>query len=149
MVADSARPLLPASTARVSFRQPVSVSGFVDGGWWPRSRDLTAELPSLLDVLWTASREISRVSYNLDFWVPAPRQLMVEGRLVRLGGYRQQSPLLLGLVDLWGRERIDLLVVPPETAAEVAEPLLLAASATGGLDRPEALMAHALPATAA
>ena len=26
------------------------VTGFVDGGWWPRSRDLAAELPALLAV---------------------------------------------------------------------------------------------------
>jgi hypothetical protein len=42
----------------------------MDGAWWPRSRDLEAELPGLLDVLWTADRDVDRVSYPIDSWLP-------------------------------------------------------------------------------
>src|SRR6185437_14781281 len=56
--------------ARISFRQPVSATGFIDAAWWPRSCDLTTELPPLLDVLWTAAREITRISYHLSAWDP-------------------------------------------------------------------------------
>ena len=128
------------STARVSFRQPVSSGGFVDAAWWPRSRDLTVELPPLLDVLWTAGREITRVSYNLDFWEPAPRRLIIQGRTVKLGGYRWQDPLLVGLVDSWGQERIDLLVIDPITDPDVALRALALASRSGGTDRAERIM---------
>lgn len=128
------------SAARVSFRQPVSGNGFVDAGWWPRSRDLTDELPPLLDVLWTADRDVNRVIYNLDFWLPAPRRLVVDGRSVRLGGFRRQDPLMVGFVDAWGRERIDILVVDPETDPEVALRALTLASRTDGDDRAEQIM---------
>jgi hypothetical protein len=123
--------------ARISFRQPVADAGFVDAGWWPRSRDLTVELPPLLGVLWTACRDVNRVSYNLAFWDPAPRRLCVEGRLVRLGGYRRQSPLLLGLIDSAGREHIDVLVIPPETDVDVAERALALSGGVGSVESPQ------------
>ena len=85
---------------RTSFLTPhPGQASLLDGAWWPRSRDLAAELPALLDVVWTASREITRVSYNLAFWDKAPRRLTIEGRSVRLGGFSYLSPLLLTAVD--------------------------------------------------
>jgi hypothetical protein len=108
------------TAARVSFRQPVSRTGFVDAAWWPRSHDLTAELPGLLSVLWTASREIIRVSYSIAFWEPAPRRLQVEGRAVRLGGFNHLSPLVMTAVDARNNDRVDFLVIPPETDAAIA-----------------------------
>jgi hypothetical protein len=102
----------PNGGVRISFRQPVTEAGFVDAGWWPRSRALTVELLPLLDVLWTACRDVTRVSYNVASWEPAPRRLQVEGRLVRLGGFRGQGPLLLVLFDRSGREHLDVLVIP-------------------------------------
>jgi len=71
-------PSTPA--ARVSFRQPVTSAPHVDAAWWPRSRDLEAELPALLDVLWTAARAVNRVPYPLDAWLPVPRRVHIEGR---------------------------------------------------------------------
>jgi hypothetical protein len=121
---------LPGSgqAARVSFRQPVSTAGFIDGAWWPRTLDLATELPPLLDVLWSAAREITRVSYHLGSWEPVPIRLMVESRSVRLGGFQVQSPLLLSLRDSSGRERIDLLVIAPDTDPATAERALDLAS---------------------
>lgn len=128
------------SQARVRFRQPVSPAGFVDAGWWPRSRDLSVELPPLLDVLWTAGRDVNRVLYNLEFWEPVPRHLIVAGRSVRLAGFRQQSPLMIGLMDAWGRERIDVLVVDPDTDRKVALRALTLAGRADGSDRAERIM---------
>ncbi len=141
-IIDLPPPLMPAlhAGARISFRQPVSEEGFVDAGWWPRSLDLTAELPPLLDVLWTAFRNVTRVSYNLEFWDAAPRQIEVEARVVRLGGFRRQSRLLLTLVDSWGREHIDLLVIPPHTDVDVAERALALTGGAGSIERPQRIL---------
>ena len=54
----------PAEAARISFRQPVSSAGFIDAAWWPRSLDLTTELPPLLEMLRAAAREINRITFN-------------------------------------------------------------------------------------
>lgn len=128
-----------ATSARVSFRQPVTRTGFIDAGWWPRSRDLTAELPALLAVLWTASR----VSYSPDFWNEAPRRLQVEGRVVRLGGFNHLSPLLLTAVDARNNDRIDFLVIPPETEPRIALRALELASTADELNSPAEILEQA------
>jgi uncharacterized protein DUF5994 len=107
--------------SRISFRQPVSTGGFVDAAWWPRTRDLTTELPALMDVLWTAGREINRITFNLHAWKPAPRRMRIEGRTVRLGGFVTSDPQSVRLSDPWGAERVDILVIAPETDPAVAQ----------------------------
>jgi hypothetical protein len=129
-------PSPPGGAARISFRQPVSELGVVDAAWWPRSRELRAELPSLLDVLWTACRDVDRVGYNLPFWEPVPRRMRVNDRLVRLRGYRSKGPALLTLSDSSGREHVDILVVAPEADADFAERILHLAGGVGSLEPP-------------
>ena len=121
-------PLASTDLARISFRQPISTSGFIDAAWWPRSLDLTTELPPLLDVLWTAAREITRITYNIAAWAPAPRRMVIEGRTVRLGGFTTSDPQTVRLSDAWGAERIDILVIAPTTDPAMAQRALLLAS---------------------
>lgn len=133
----------PGGRSRVSFRQPVNDEGFVDAGWWPRSRDLIVELPPLLDLLWTSFRDVTRVSYAVDFWNHAPHHLRVEGKLIRLGGFHTQTPMLLSLIDAWGRDRIDMLVIRPETDPAVAQRALTLASGGPSSDHPEQILNRA------
>lgn len=133
---------LPDDAARISFRQPVSTAGYIDAAWWPRSLDLTAELPSLLDVLWTAARDITRVTYSIAGWDPAPRRLRVEGRMVRLGGFAG-DPLTIRLADAWRSDRIDILVIAPDTDPAVAQRALLFASEAGNPEQAEEILARA------
>lgn len=125
------------TSSRVSFRQPVTGTGFVDAGWWPRSNDLVEEISALLEVFWTAGRDITRVSYNLDHWLAAPRRVIIEGHRVHLGGYHRQNPLLLSVSDARHNDTIDLLIVAPDTDPERAERLLTLASTSGDDYRPE------------
>lgn len=136
----------PDVAVRVSFRRPVSAGGFVDAAWWPRSRDLGRELPPLLELMWSAGRDITRVTYRATEWGPAPRQLLIEGRRVRLGGFSYGDPLLLGLSDAWGRERVDLLVLAPETDAAMAAAAFELAATPDGALRPADLLARAAAA---
>jgi Family of unknown function (DUF5994) len=128
-------PPLSAQAARVSFRQPVTSAPHIDGAWWPRSRDLEAELPGLLEVLWTAAREVDRVSYPIDSWQPVPRRLAVEGRRVRLGGFAHQDASMISLRDAWGAERIDILVIAPEAEEDLAAAAMVLASRNGPNER--------------
>lgn len=121
----TARDMRSAEGARISFRQPVSSAGFIDAAWWPRSRDLADELPALLDMLWTAAREITRVTYSLAAWNPAPRRISIGDRTVRLGGFNTSDPHMVRLSDAWGHERIDVLIIPPGTDAAVSDRALL------------------------
>jgi Family of unknown function (DUF5994) len=135
--------------ARVSFRRPISRAGFIDAAWWPRSLDLVAELPALLDVLWTAGRKITRVTYNLGLWDPAPRRIQHQGRTVRLGGFATSDAFTVRLTDAQGGDRIDVLVVVPDTDAALAERTLQLASATDSPYRAPEILSRAGQAGAA
>jgi Family of unknown function (DUF5994) len=128
---------------RISFRQPVSGTGFIDAAWWPRTLDLTAELPLLLDVLFSAGRDINRITYNSTAWQPAPRQMQIESRKVRLGGFATGDPLTVRLSDAWGRERIDILVIAPDTDPSVADRAMQIASSADDPYRAEEILERA------
>lgn len=117
-----------ATRARVRFRA-MPVPGFVDGGWWPRSPDLAAELPGLVRAARAAGRPVFRVMYSLPAWPRPPRTITVDGSVVKLGGFRTVDPSIVTLVDASGWERINLVVVPPDSDPDFAEAALDLASA--------------------
>lgn len=135
----------PPTDCRISFRQPVNRAGSVDAGWWPRSNDLTAELPALLDVLWTAARDMGQVIYNTDTWAAAPSRMIIEGNRVRLRGSHQQDPLVLTLIDAGSNDSAHLLVIPFDTDPAVAEHLLRLASEPGNTRTPRRMIDMARP----
>lgn len=134
----SISPIGDHQNLRLRLKPRAPVTGFVDGGWWPRSRDLPAELPALLAVLEVRLGRVERVSYNLDVWGPTPRKITLDGRLVRLAGFRSQHPDTIDVLS--AGHRVTLLVVPPEAAPEVAHDTLMAAGHRGNVDRVDALL---------
>jgi Family of unknown function (DUF5994) len=130
----------PRHTLRLRLKPKAPTTGYVDGAWWPRSRDLTAELPALLAVLAIRPGRIERVTYNLTMWEPATRRLTIEGRIVRLEGFRRQHPDTVTVAGQ-GRQRLTLLVVPPETTPASAHDALMAASQRDNADSADTLLA--------
>jgi hypothetical protein len=101
---------------RVSLRADAGKGGSAfDGAWFPRTRDLSIEVPELIAELDRRGVRIERFTYALDAWSPAPRKLVVQGRTVRTGGFRSMDPGVVCLTWDGGSKRADLLVVPPET----------------------------------
>jgi hypothetical protein len=101
---------------RVSLRADAGTGGSAfDGAWFPRTRDLTVEVPELIAELDRRGVRIERFTYALDAWSPAPRKVVVQGRTVRTGGFRSMDPGIVCLTWDGGLKRADLLVVPPET----------------------------------
>ena len=101
---------------RVSLRADAGKGGSAfDGAWFPRSRDLSVEVPELIAELDRRGVRIERFTYALDAWSPAPRKVVVQGRTVRTGGFRSMDPQVVCLSWAGGNRRSDLLVVPPET----------------------------------
>ena len=101
---------------RVSLRADAGASDSAfDGAWWPRSRDLAAELPELVAALAKRGVRIERFTYSLRAWDAVPRKVVVDGRMVRTGGFRSMDPQVICLTWEGGNRRADLLVVPPET----------------------------------
>ncbi|MEV2212388.1 DUF5994 family protein [Streptomyces sp. NPDC050997] len=102
----------------------------LDGAWWPRSRDLSHELPTLADVLDPLWGRITRIAVNPRYWPIIPRKIFVNGHVVKVGWFTTELDphkilLLSGTSGRW-----DLLVIPPETNATSADRLMAAASAT-------------------
>ncbi|MEU7478242.1 DUF5994 family protein [Lentzea sp. NPDC042327] len=123
---------------RLRLRPKALVTGHVDGAWWPRSRDLAAELPALLSVLAVRLGDIPRVSYDLTGWDTAPRQIAVDGVRVRLNGFWSRPAHTLDLVA-GDRSRLALLVVPPGTDPSAAHHTMMRAVRRDNTDTVEDL----------
>ncbi|MDX3659713.1 DUF5994 family protein [Streptomyces sp. ID05-26A] len=136
----------PAATAGEQSRHPLRVrlrpkaltAGYVDGAWWPRSRDLAAELPALLAVLAVRLGEIPRVSYNLTEWETAPRQIAADGVRVRLSGFWSRPAHTVDLIA-GDRRRLTLLVLPPGADPSAAHHTMMRAARRDNTDTVEDL----------
>jgi hypothetical protein len=119
-----------ANGARLSLRPATAPQAGLGGGWWPRSRDATAELPGLLAELSGRVGRVSRVALPADAFDNIPHQLTVGGRKVRVAWFRYMNinTVLLTMAD---RDDLVLLVVPPLTLPATAAQALRAASNPG------------------
>lgn len=115
--------------------------GHVDGAWWPRSRDLAAELPALFAALATRLGVIERIAYHLGEWQPAVRRLATGATRVKLGGFHYQAANTIDVIGS-GNRRITLLVVPPETSDATANKIALAAADGRNIERVDSLLAR-------
>ena len=108
---------------------PASQPG-LGGGWWPRSRDATAELPGLIAELSGRAGRVSRVALPAAAFGNIPHQLTVRGRKVRVAWFRYMNinTVLLTMAD---RDDLVLLVIPPMAHPAAAVRALLAASDPG------------------
>ena len=98
---------------RLQLDPAMAGTGAVDGGWWPRSRDPDVELPDLIAGLDASVGPITRLALNLEAWDGAPRRVVVDGRRVRVGWFRQMDAHTIGVTRAV-QNRVVLLVVPPE-----------------------------------
>jgi Family of unknown function (DUF5994) len=115
LVPSSARP----STQRLWIASNGAHSGLLDGAWWPRSHDAAAELPGLIMIIDGARGTVVRLVLAADGWDSHPRRLMMGGRLLLLDYFASQPASLLTAFCAGG-DRVDLLVLPPETAPDKA-----------------------------
>jgi len=101
----------------------------LDGAWWPRTTDATAELPRLVEALGAVRGEITHVLLNTTEWdLPHPRRTAAGRHATRIGWYTSQPPGLVTVMTDFGRDRFDLLVVPPDATTESADTALTAAA---------------------
>lgn len=100
----------------------------IDGAWWPRSRNLTEELPALVECLDPLWGRITRIAVSRTLWPVIPGEVPAHGHMVRVGWSNagQDPHKLLLLSHTFGRW--DLLVIPPETAPATAARLMATAT---------------------
>jgi hypothetical protein len=130
----------PRQTLRLKLKPKAPTTGYVDGAWWPRSWDLSTELPALLAVLAIRLGRVARVSYNLTTWNAAHRRVNVDGHQVRLGGFHAQDPHTIDVIASNGT-RLTLLVLPPATHPTTAHPIMMIAARRNNFDSIDDLLA--------
>ncbi|BBC93107.1 DUF5994 family protein [Streptomyces griseofuscus] len=132
----TAIPFTPAVGGRIPSSSPLRLTlapagappALIDGAWWPRSRNLTEQLPALVEYLDPLWGRITRIAVSRAFWPVIPGAVPAHGHMVRVGwSHAGQDPhTLLLLSHTFGRW--DLLVIPPETAPATAARLMATAT---------------------
>jgi hypothetical protein len=105
----------------------------LDGGWWPRSRDLAVELADLVDLVDqfpARSGRIVRALVSPADWGPAPQHVPATGGDVEVGALPSADRHLLHLATA-DQTVLRLLVVPPDFTQDQGDEALLAAATAG------------------
>jgi Family of unknown function (DUF5994) len=116
--------------ARLSLVPATAPHAGLGGGWWPRSRDATAELPGLIAELSDRAGRVSRVALQADAFDNIPHKLTVGGRKVHVAWFRYMNKNTV-LLTMANRDDLVLLVVPPLAPPAAAAQALRAASGPG------------------
>ncbi|MYV41014.1 hypothetical protein GT030_19600 [Streptomyces sp. SID1328] len=95
-----------------------SRKGVLDGAWWPRSRDIGAELPALLSALVDHLGPVSRVGLDAVAWEGLPTRVVVDDHVVRVDSFPVGDDTVL--ITRGDRDIFSLLVVPPDAAPDAA-----------------------------
>jgi hypothetical protein len=117
--------------------------GVLHGGWWPRSRDLAAELRALLadvDSHLGQLGAIARVALNLALWDRTLCRVASADRIVPVGWLPAVDVHTIVLITTGG-DRLTLLIVQPEATAEQSAIALAMAAIDGNSAHPAAILA--------
>lgn len=113
----------PSNTTRLALCERDNSRAAVDGAWWPKSLDLSLELPDLLAVfgLWIGT--VHRVVYDPNGWLPAPTRIIRHNEMVSLNPYRLVFSDTIYLLGTHSRDAV-LFVLSPASSEEEARRLL-------------------------
>jgi Family of unknown function (DUF5994) len=130
----------PPSLPRLLLAPVRASRAVLDGGWWPRSWDPVAELPGLVLALSARYGTIRQLMLNSVTWERRFRRLAVGGGVVRVGWFASLDPAVV-IATTYGGDQVDLLVVPPRTAAAAARASMTVAADPANLRRAPAILA--------
>ena len=134
--ASARRPAI--GTLRMRLKPAHRSCGFVQGAWWPRSTELTSELPSLLAGLSVRVGSIDSVLYHESDWSPAPLSIKHQGDQVILSAHQEWPNIVSVFGPRFGR--LDLLVVPPYTEPTHAYNVVTTAASVNDASTPDQLL---------
>jgi hypothetical protein len=130
---------------RLNLKSGTAPPSRFDGGWWPRTLQPAAELPTLIRALTAQLGVIKKVAYNFDTWRSMPRYLVVDGHAVRLEGFPGQDPYSLRITSVV-RGVFCLLVVPHDASEQAGNAALTGACTQNGFSRDILSACGAIPA---
>jgi hypothetical protein len=115
---DAVHRAVKPGTAVVRLETTADRQGVLDGAWWPRSRDIAAELPALITALTELVGPVTRVGLDAAAWEELPTRLVVGDRVVRIDSFPVGDDTVL--VTRGEADHFSLLVVPPHATPEAA-----------------------------
>jgi len=133
--------LTPPSTPRLRTQSAGARRTLLDGGWWPRTTDPVAELPGLVLAIDGIHGPVTELILSAEGWDNHPRRLGINGRVLRMGYFGSQPRSLLTALCANG-ERVDLLIVAPNTAGGTADAAMVLAATSANLVHAQ----HIIPA---
>jgi len=113
----------PSSVTRLVLCERDHTRGAVDGAWWPKSLDLSLELPDLLTVFSLWIGPVHRVVYDPNLWLTTPTRLIRHNGMVSLNPYRLVSSDTIYLMGTHSRDAV-LFVLSPSSTRDEARRLL-------------------------
>ncbi|MFJ1694580.1 DUF5994 family protein [Streptomyces sp. NPDC088252] len=123
----------------------------LDGAWWPRSRDIGAELPGLIAALTEHLGPVLRVGLDAGAWEELPTRLVIDDRVVHIDSFPVGDDTIL--ITRGDQDHFTLLVVPPHATPEAARAAMGRAIQAGNVTRAEQILidtgtrrAHPVPA---
>ncbi|MFG2359196.1 DUF5994 family protein [Streptomyces sp. NPDC048521] len=115
-----------------------SREGILDGAWWPRSRDIGAELPALLSALTEHLGPLTRVGLDATAWEELPTRIVVDDRVVHVDSFPVGDDTVL--VTRGDQDHFSLLVIPPDATPEAAHAAMAQAVLAGNVSPAEQIL---------
>jgi hypothetical protein len=118
LLADGVHESLRPGTAFLRLTTTHDRQSVLDGAWWPRSRNLTAELPGLITALTERLGPVTRIGLDSAAWDELPTRMTVDDRVVHVDAFPVGDDT--ALVTRGDQDLFSLLVIPPEAPPEAA-----------------------------
>ncbi|MGW1745142.1 DUF5994 family protein [Streptomyces sp. NPDC002092] len=115
-----------------------SREGVLDGAWWPRSRDIGAELPELLSALTGHLGPVTRVGLDTAAWAGLPTRIVVDDRVVHIDSFPVGDDTVL--ITRGEQDLFSLLMVPPDATPEAARAAMAQAVRADNLSQAEQIL---------
>ncbi|QYX78599.1 DUF5994 family protein [Streptomyces akebiae] len=112
--------------------------GVLDGVWWPRSRDIAAELPSLISALTEHLGPVTRVGLDREAWEGLPTRMTIDDRVIHIDSFPVGDDTIL--VTRGEQDLFSLLVVPPDATPDAARAAMAEAVRAGSGRRAEQIL---------
>ncbi|MFE9628457.1 DUF5994 family protein [Streptomyces sp. NPDC006527] len=112
--------------------------GVLDGAWWPRSRDIAAELPALIAALAEHLGPVTRVGLDVGAWEGLPTRLVIDDRVVHIDSFQVGDDTVL--ITRGEQDLFSLLVVPPHATPDAARAAMAEAVRAGNVAQAEQIL---------
>jgi hypothetical protein len=138
LLPDALHQAVKPGTAVVRLETTDDRRGVLDGAWWPRSRDIAAELPVLIAALTEYLGPVTRVGLDSSAWEELPTRLTIGDRVVHIDSFPVGDDTVL--ITRGDQDLFSLLVIPPHATPEAARAAMAEAVRADNLAQAEQIL---------